>query len=116
MENFSKIFEHLRLVFETLGVWRNAIIVYSISVQMLVEHRKPGSCHSNSNPRDRKVSQFVFCAVHYRIALWHFGRSSARSRSIGSRFNDKPGLGYVRVMQGFRKTNVQSLRYLKTDH
>ena len=60
METMSKINNHLRLVFEILEIWRNANIVYTNSVQMLVEHEKPGSCHWNSKPRDRKMSQIVF--------------------------------------------------------
>ena len=70
----SKINKHLRLVFETLKIGRIANTVYSISVQILLEHGKPGSCNWNSDPHDRKMTHFVFCAIHYRIALQRFAR------------------------------------------
>ena len=41
-------------------------------------------------PRDRNMCLFIFRAIHYRIAPGRFARSSARSRSTGSRFNDRP--------------------------
>ena len=53
---------------------------------------KPGSFDSNNNPRDRKMCPFIFCAIHYKISPRFFARSSAWSRSTGSRFNDKPAL------------------------
>ena len=71
---YSKINKHLRLVFETLKIGRIANTVYSISVQILLEHGKPGSCNWNSDPHDRKMTHFFFCAIHYRIALQRFAR------------------------------------------
>ena len=42
-------------------------------------------------PRDRNMCQFIYCAINYRIAPGRFVRSSARSRSTGLCFNDRPG-------------------------
>ena len=53
------------------------------------EQGKPISCDLNNNPRDRKMWKIIFCVIHYRIETWCFARSSARSQSTGSRFNDK---------------------------
>ena len=40
------------------------------------------------------VSEFIYCAIHYKIAPWCFAQSSARLASTSSRFNN-PAYRYM---------------------